>query len=178
MRVKMENLTKQFGTLTAVDHFNVEMEDGELIALLGPSGCGKSTILNMLAAILPVTDGKIWFDRDDVTKMPPEERGIAMIFQNYTVYPRMTVLENVELGLRLRGIDEKEIGKRTLEVMELLDLVEVRFAKVKNLSDLWKHRTALARAMILEPDVILMDEPLRNVSPKFHNQLTQELLEL
>ena len=101
-----------------------------------------------------------------------------MIFQNYTVYPRMTVLENVELGLRLRGIDEKEIGKRTLEVMELLDLVEVRFAKVKNLSDLWKHRTALARAMILEPDVILMDEPLRNVNPKFHNQLTQELVEL
>ena len=90
----------------------------------------------------------------------------------------MTVLENVELGLRLRGIDEKEIGKRTLEVLELLDLVEVRFAKVKNLSDLWKHRTALARAMILEPDVILMDEPLRNVSPKFHNQLTQELVEL
>ena len=88
-------------------------------------------------------------------------------FQNYTVYPRMTVLENVELGLRLRGIDEKEIGKRTLEVLELLDLVEVRFAKVKNLSDLWKHRTALARAMILEPDVILMDEPLRNVSPNF-----------
>ena len=74
--------------------------------------------------------------------------------------------------------DEKEIGKRTLEVLELLDLVEVRFAKVKNLSDLWKHRTALARAMILEPDVILMDEPLRNVSPKFHNQLTQELVEL
>ena len=76
------------------------------------------------------------------------------------------------------GIDEKEIGKRTLEVLELLDLVEVRFAKVKNLSDLWKHRTALARAMILEPDVILMDEPLRNVSPKFHTQLTQELVEL
>ena len=113
-----------------------------------------------------------------VNSLPPEERGIAMIFQNYTVYPRMTVLENVELGLRLRGIDEKEIGKRTLEVLELLDLVEVRFAKVKNLSDLWKHRTALARAMILEPDVILMDEPLRNVSPKFHNQLTQELVEL
>ena len=125
-----------------------------------------------------VKNGEIWIGDKLVNSLPPEERGIAMIFQNYTVYPRMTVLENVELGLRLRGIDEKEIGKRTLEVMELLDLVEVRFAKVKNLSDLWKHRTALARAMILEPDVILMDEPLRNVSPKFHNQLTQELVEL
>ena len=125
-----------------------------------------------------VKNGEIWIGDKLVNSLPPEERGIAMIFQNYTVYPRMTVLENVELGLRLRGIDEKEIGKRTLEVLELLDLVEVRFAKVKNLSDLWKHRTALARAMILEPDVILMDEPLRNVSPKFHHQLTQELVEL
>ena len=136
----------------AVKDLNFQIEDGEFVIL--------------------------WIGGKLVNSLPPEERGIAMIFQNYTVYPRMTVLENVELGLRLRGIDEKEIGKRTLEVLELLDLVEVRFAKVKNLSDLWKHRTALARAMILEPDVILMDEPLRNVSPKFHHQLTQELVEL
>ena len=146
--------------------------------MTGPSGSGKSAVMRMIAGLDEVKNGEIWIGDKLVNSLPPEERGIAMIFQNYTVYPRMTVLENVELGLRLRGIDEKEIGKRTLEVLELLDLVEVRFAKVKNLSDLWKHRTALARAMILEPDVILMDEPLRNVSPKFHNQLTQELVEL
>ena len=151
----------------AVKDLNFQIEDGEFVILTGPSGSGKSAVMRMIAGLDEVKNS-----------LPPEERGIAMIFQNYTVYPRMTVLENVELGLRLRGIDEKEIGKRTLEVLELLDLVEVRFAKVKNLSDLWKHRTALARAMILEPDVILMDEPLRNVSPKFHNQLTQELVEL
>ena len=166
------------GDVTAVSDFNLEIEDKEFIILVGPSGCGKSTTLRMIAGLDEVKNGEIWIGDKLVNSLPPEERGIAMIFQNYTVYPRMTVLENVELGLRLRGIDEKEIGKRTLEVMELLDLVEVRFAKVKNLSDLWKHRTALARAMILEPDVILMDEPLRNVSPKFHNQLTQELVEL
>ena len=123
-------------------------------------------------------NGEIWIGDKLVNSLPPEDRGIAMIFQNYTVYPRMTVLENVELGLRLRGVEEKEIGRRTLEVMELLDIVDVRYSKVKSLSDLWKHRTALARAMILEPDVILMDEPLRNVSPEFHNQLLHELVEL
>ena len=154
------------------------IEDGEFVILTGPSGSGKSAVMRMIAGLDEVKNGEIWIGDKLVNSLPPEERGIAMIFQNYTVYPRMTVLENVELGLRLRGIDEKEIGKRTLEVMELLDLVEVRFAKVKTLSDLWKHRTALARAMILEPDVILMDEPLRNVNPKFHNQLTQELVEL
>ena len=97
--------------------------------------------MRMIAGLDEVKNGEIWIGDKLVNSLPPEERGIAMIFQNYTVYPRMTVLENVELGLRLRGIDEKEIGKRTLEVLELLDLVEVRFAKVKNLSDLWKHRT-------------------------------------
>ena len=159
----------------AVKDLNFQIEDGEFVILTGPSGSGKSAVMRMIAGLDEVKNGEIWIGDKLVNSLPPEERGIAMI---YTVYPRMTVLENVELGLRLRGIDEKEIGKRTLEVMELLDLVEVRFAKVKNLSDLWKHRTALARAMILEPDVILMDEPLRNVSPKFHNQLTQELVEL
>ena len=159
----------------AVKDLNFQIEDGEFVILTGPSGSGKSAVMRMIAGLDEVKNGEIWIGDKLVNSLPPEERGIAMIFQNYTVYPRMTVLENVELGLRLRGIDEKEIGKRTLEVLELLD---VRFAKVKNLSDLWKHRTALARAMILEPDVILMDEPLRNVSPKFHNQLTQELVEL
>ena len=155
----------------AVKDLNFQIEDGEFVILTGPSGSGKSAVMRMIAGLDEVKNGEIWIGDKLVNSLPPEERGIAMIFQNYTVYPRMTVLENVELGLRLRGIDEKEIGKRTLEVMELLDLVEVRFAKVKTLS-------ALARAMILEPDVILMDEPLRNVSPEFHNQLTQELVEL
>ena len=141
----------------AVKDLNFQIEDGEFVILTGPSGSGKSAVMRMIAGLDEVKNGEIWIGDKLVNSLPPEERGIAMIF---------------------RGIDEKEIGKRTLEVLELLDLVEVRFAKVKNLSDLWKHRTALARAMILEPDVILMDEPLRNVSPKFHNQLTQELVEL
>ena len=162
----------------AVKDLNFQIEDGEFVILPGPSGSGKSAVMRMIAGLDEVKNGEIWIGDKLVNSLPPEERGIAMIFQNYTVYPRMTVLENVELGLRLRGIDEKEIGKRTLEVLELLDLVEVRFAKVKNLSDLWKQQKTLALAMIFEPDVILIDEPLRNVSPKFHHQLTQELVEL
>ena len=177
--ITLKNLNKIYPNgFVSVKDVSLTIEDGEFVILTGPSGSGKSAVMRMIAGLDEVKNGEIWIGDKLVNSLPPEERGIAMIFQNYTVYPRMTVLENVELGLRLRGIDEKEIGKRTLEVMELLDLVEVRFAKVKNLSDLWKHRTALARAMILEPDVILMDEPLRNVSPKFHHQLTQELVEL
>ena len=129
----------------AVKDLNFQIEDGEFVILTGPSGSGKSAVMRMIAGLDEVKNGEIWIGDKLVNSLPPEERGIAMIFQNYTVYPRMTVLENVELGLRLRGIDEKEIGKR---------------------------------AMILEPDVILMDEPLRNVNPQFHNQLTQELVEL
>ena len=117
----------------AVKDLNFQIEDGEFVILTGPSGSGKSAVMRMIAGLDEVKNGEIWIGDKLVNSLPPEERGIAMIFQNYTVYPRMTVLENVELGLRLRGIDEKEIGKRTLEVMELLDLVEVRFAKVKKL---------------------------------------------
>ena len=134
MRVKMENLTKQFGTLTAVDHFNVEMEDGELIALLGPSGCGKSTILNMLAGILPVTDGKIWFDRDDVTKMPPEERGIGLVFQNYALYPHMSVLNNICFPLEIQKVPKEERIRRAKEMAELVHVETMLDRKPRQLS--------------------------------------------
>ena len=146
--------------------------------MTGPSGSGKSAVMRMIAGLDEVKNGEIWIGDKLVNSLPPEERGIAMIFQNYTVYPRMTVLENVELGLRLRGIDEKRNRKTDTGSSGTSRSCRSPICKSKNLSDLWKHRTALARAMILEPDVILMDEPLRNVSPKFHNQLTQELVEL
>ena len=100
MRVRLEHLTKKFSDVTAVSDFSASLEHGELISLLGPSGCGKSTILNMLAGILPVTSGKIYFDDDDVTNMPPEKRGIGLVFQNYALYPHMTVLQNIRCGIR------------------------------------------------------------------------------
>ena len=104
MRVRLEHLTKKFSDVTAVSDFSASLEHGELISLLGQSGCGKSTILNMLAGILPVTSGKIYFDDDDVTNMPPEKRGIGLVFQNYALYPHMTVLQNICFPLEVQKV--------------------------------------------------------------------------
>ena len=108
MRVTLEHLTKKFSDVTAVSDFSATLEHGELISLLGPSGCGKSTILNMLAGILPVTGGKIYFDDEDVTNMPPEKRGIGLVFQNYALYPHMTVLQNICFPLEVQKVPKAE----------------------------------------------------------------------
>ena len=182
MRVKMENLTKQFGTLTAVDHFNVEMEDGELIALLGPSGCGKSTILNMLAGILPVTDGKIWFDRDDVTKMPPEERGIGLVFQNYALYPHMSVLNNICFPLEIQKVPKEERIRRAKEMAELVHdslkmmRIEEYIDRYPNeLSGGQQQRVAIARALVKNPRLLLLDEPLSNLDARLRLEMREEI---
>ena len=175
MRVKMENLTKQFGTLTAVDHFNVEMEDGELIALLGPSGCGKSTILNMLAGILPVTDGKIWFDRDDVTKMPPEERGIGLVFQNYALYPHMSVLNNICFPLEIQKVPKEERIRRAKEMAELVHVETMLDRKPRQLSGGQQQRVAIARALVKNPRLLLLDEPLSNLDARLRLEMREEI---
>lgn len=175
MRVKMENLTKQFGTLTAVDHFNVEMEDGELIALLGPSGCGKSTILNMLAGILPVTDGKIWFDEDDVTKMPPEERGIGLVFQNYALYPHMSVLNNICFPLEIQKVPKEERIRRAKEMAELVHVETMLDRKPKQLSGGQQQRVAIARALVKQPRLLLLDEPLSNLDARLRLEMREEI---
>ena len=175
MRVKMENLTKQFGSLTAVDHFNVEMEDGELIALLGPSGCGKSTILNMLAGILPVTDGKIWFDEDDVTKMPPEERGIGLVFQNYALYPHMSVLNNICFPLEIQKVPKEERIRRAKEMAELVHVETMLDRKPKQLSGGQQQRVAIARALVKQPRLLLLDEPLSNLDARLRLEMREEI---
>jgi len=175
MRVKMENLTKQFGTLTAVDHFNVEMEDGELIALLGPSGCGKSTILNMLAGILPVTDGKIWFDKDDVTKMPPEERGIGLVFQNYALYPHMSVLNNICFPLEIQKVPKEERIRRAKEMAELVHVETMLDRKPRQLSGGQQQRVAIARALVKNPRLLLLDEPLSNLDARLRLEMREEI---
>ena len=113
MRVKLENVTKQFKDNTAVNEFSATFEDGELVVLLGPSGCGKSTMLNMLSGILPVSSGKIYFDEDDVTDMQPQDRGIGLVFQNYALYPHMTVLENIAFPLEIKKVKKAQYENRT-----------------------------------------------------------------
>ena len=175
MRVKMENLTKQFGSLKAVDGFNVELEDGELIALLGPSGCGKSTILNMLAGILPVTDGKIWFDNDDVTKMPPEERGIGLVFQNYALYPHMSVLSNICFPLEIQKVPKAERIERATEMAKLVHVDAMLDRKPKQLSGGQQQRVAIARALVKNPRLLLLDEPLSNLDARLRLEMREEI---
>ena len=109
MQVKIEHLTKRFGDFTAVEDFNMVFDDGKLVALLGPSGCGKSTILNMLSGILPSTSGKIYFDDTDVTNLPPQDRGVGLVFQNYALYPHMSVLENIAFPLEIKKVPKEEL---------------------------------------------------------------------
>ena len=108
MKVRVEGLTKRYNDVTAVDNLTAEFESGKLIALLGPSGCGKSTLLNMLSGILPATEGKIYFDDEDVTDLPPQDRGVGLVFQNYALYPHMTVLENIAFPLEIKKVSKQE----------------------------------------------------------------------
>ena len=120
MKVRLENIVKKYGHTIAVDDFSAELKDGHLICLLGPSGCGKSTILNMLCGIADVTAGKIFFDDKDVTKLPPDQRNIGMVFQNYALYPHMTVLENIAFPLEVQKVKKEERIKRVEEISKLV----------------------------------------------------------
>ena len=175
MRVRLENLTKRFDDNTAVDHFNVELEDGELICLLGPSGCGKSTILNMLAGILPVTDGKIWFDNDDVTDLPPEQRGIGLVFQNYALYPHMSVLKNICFPLEIQKVPKEERIARATEMAKLVHVDTMLDRKPRQLSGGQQQRVAIARALVKNPRLLLLDEPLSNLDARLRLEMREEI---
>ena len=175
MKVRLQNLTKTFGTLNAVDDFTVELADGELICLLGPSGCGKSTILNMLAGILPVTGGKIWFDDDDVTDLPPEERGIGLVFQNYALYPHMSVLKNICFPLEIQKVPKEERIARAKEMAKLVHVDSMLTRKPKQLSGGQQQRVAIARALVKRPRLLLLDEPLSNLDARLRLEMREEI---
>ena len=192
MRVVLDHITKRFSDVTAVSEFNATLEDGELVSLLGPSGCGKSTLLNMLSGILPVSGGKIYFDDQDVTSMPPEKRGIGLVFQNYALYPHMTVYENIAFPLKLKKVAEtdadgkthlkkmpnEEIDRRVREAAEVLDITQFLDRKPKALSGGQRQRVAIGRAIVRSPKVLLMDEPLSNLDAKLRNQMRAEIIKL
>ena len=159
MKITIENLTKKFGATTAVNDLSVTMESGKMIALLGPSGCGKTTILNMLSGILPATSGKIWFDDKDVTDLPPEKRNIGLVFQNYALYPHMTVLENICFPLEIKKVPKKQRIERAKELAELVRISEYLNRKPAELSGGQQQRVAIARALAKNPKLLLCDEP-------------------
>ena len=178
MQVRLENVTKKFPGVTAVNTFSVTLPDGELICLLGPSGCGKSTILNMLSGILPVSGGDIYFDEDNVTKLPPEERGIGLVFQNYALYPHMTVLENICFPLEIKRVPKDERVARATKMAKLVHVDMLLNRKPKELSGGQQQRVGIARAFVSNPKVIFADEPTGNLDSKTSKQVLYRMLEL
>ncbi|MDY2781642.1 MAG: ABC transporter ATP-binding protein [Bulleidia sp.] len=175
MKITIENLTKKFGDFTAVNNFNATIESGELIALLGPSGCGKSTMLNMLSGILPVTEGRIYFDNDDVTDIGAEKRGVGLVFQNYALYPHMTVLENIAFPLEIKKVKKAEREAKAIEMAKLVHVDMLLNRKPKELSGGQQHRVAIARALIKNPRVLLLDEPLSNLDARLRIEMREEI---
>lgn len=175
MRVEMKGISKHFGQTKAVNDFSVVLEDGSLVCLLGPSGCGKSTVLNMLSGILPVTGGTILFDEEDVTKLPPEQRGIGLVFQNYALYPHMTVLGNICFPLEIQKVPKEERIKRAHEIAKLVHIDKLLERKPKELSGGQQQRVAIARALVKKPRLLLLDEPLSNLDARLRLEMREEI---
>ena len=175
MKVQLNNITKKYGQTLAVDNFSTELPDGHLICLLGPSGCGKSTILNMLCGIIPVTQGNIFFDDKDVTKLPPDQRNIGMVFQNYALYPHMTVQENIAFPLEVQKISKKERFAKAEEIAKLVHVDGLLKRYPSELSGGQQQRVAIARALIKNPALLLMDEPLSNLDARLRLEMREEI---
>ena len=187
MKVVLQNLTKKFPgrgrnareEVIAVDHFNFEIPDGRLIGLLGPSGCGKSTTLNLLSGLLKPTEGKIFFGDDDVTNLPAEKRGVGLVFQNYALYPHLTVLQNILFPLQnLKGaekLSKVDMVKKAHEAAKLVQIDELMDRKPSELSGGQQQRVAIARALVKTPRVLLLDEPLSNLDARLRLQTREEI---
>ena len=175
MKVRVEGLTKRYNDVTAVDNLTAEFESGKLIALLGPSGCGKTTMLNMLSGILPVSEGKIYFDDVDVTDLPPEKREVGLVFQNYALYPHMTVLENICFPLKIKKVKKEERIEKAIKYAKMVHIDDYLDRKPKELSGGQQQRVAIARALVKDPKLLLLDEPLSNLDAKLRIEMREEI---
>ena len=177
--VRFENISKVFDkSVTAVAEFDLEIRDKEFVVLVGPSGCGKSTTLRMIAGLERPTSGRLYIGDTLVNDVAPKDRDIAMVFQNYALYPHMTVYENIAYGLRLRKFPKRVIDEKVREAARSLDITELLDRKPKALSGGQRQRVAIGRAIVREPKVFLMDEPLSNLDAKLRNQMRAEILTL
>ncbi len=165
-KITLENLSKHFGPVIAVNEINLTIEDGEFFALLGPSGCGKTTTLRLIAGLEKPTKGRILIDEQDVTALTPRERDVAMVFQDYALYPHMTILDNIAYPLKVRGVPREERVRRVREVAENLQIGELLDRRPGQLSGGQQQRAAVARAVVHHPRVFLFDEPLSNLDAK------------
>lgn len=175
MEVRLEGITKSFGDFTAVNNLNVTIEDGTLAGLLGPSGCGKSTTLYMIAGLERPTSGRIYFGDEDVTDLPPEKRGIGLVFQNYALYPHMTVRQNIMFPLENAKVPKAEALKIAQEMADLVQIGHLMDRKPGELSGGQQQRVAIARAIAKKPRVLLLDEPLSNLDARLRLETREEI---
>jgi len=176
--IKFNQVTKSFGNNVVIENLDLTIPDGKFTVLVGASGCGKTTLLRMIAGIGPATSGQIFMDGKDITDLDPAKRDIAMVFQNYAIYPTMTVRENIEFGLKNKKVPKAEREQLIKEYAEIVGLTEYLDRKPGTLSGGQRQRIALARAMVKKPAVFLMDEPLSNLDAKLRVQMRTELIEL
>ena len=177
-RIEFKNVTKSFGKNTVIENLNLNIDDGKFTVLVGPSGCGKTTLLRMIAGIGPQTAGQVLIDGKDVTDIAPGKREVAMVFQNYAIYPTMTVKDNISFGLKNNKVPKDEIKKRIDDISDVVGLTDYLNRKPSTLSGGQRQRVALARAMVKHPKVFLMDEPLSNLDAKLRVQMRVELIEI
>jgi len=176
--IRFENITKKFGSKTILDNMNLEIEDGSFTVMIGPSGCGKTTLLRIIAGIGPQTSGKVFLDGQDISDLAPAKRNVAMVFQNYAIYPTMTVRENIEFGLKNNKVPKEERDSLVKEISEIVGIADLLDRRPNTLSGGQRQRIALARAMVKKPKVFLMDEPLSNLDAKLRVGMRTELIEL
>ena len=175
---KKVNLQKTDKGVVAVQQFNLDIADQEFIVLVGPSGCGKSTTLRMIAGLEEISDGELYINGKLMNDVAPKDRDIAMVFQNYALYPHMTVYENMAFSLKLRKVPKAEIDKKVREAAEILDITQYLGRRPKALSGGQRQRVAIGRAIVRDPAVFLMDEPLSNLDAKLRNQMRAEIIKL
>jgi len=177
-KVILENIVKTFGKTEVVHRINACFNNGEFVVIVGPSGCGKSTILRMIAGLEEVSEGNITIGDRIVNNVEPKDRQIAMVFQNYALYPHMTVFNNMAYGLKLRKLSREEIKQRVGEAADLLQLTDFLKRKPRQLSGGQRQRVAMGRALVRKPSVFLFDEPLSNLDAKLRHQMRVELKKL
>ena len=176
--ISLVNVKKAYGNDVVIENLNLEIRDGSFTVLVGPSGCGKSTTLRMITGLESITDGDIFIDGQRVNDVAPGKRDISMVFQNYALYPTMTVEQNIEFGLENKKVPREERKRRIKEVSEIVGLTDYLGRKPANLSGGQRQRVALARAMVKEPKVFMMDEPLSNLDAKLRGQMRVELINM
>jgi iron(III) transport system ATP-binding protein len=176
--VKISNVVKKYSDFKAVDNVSCEIKKGEFFTLLGPSGCGKTTLLRMIAGFNTIDEGKIYFDDKAINNIDAHKRDIGMVFQNYAIFPHMSVFDNVAYGLKARNVSKNEIQKRVLEALDLVKIKDLKDRKPSELSGGQQQRVALARAIVIKPGVLLMDEPLSNLDAKLRLQMRTTIKKL